>query len=62
LGACWFCAPSFCKETVRKVLKIPKDVDPEALVIMGYPAEKPQVPTRKPLCDFCFKNKWGFRL
>ncbi len=62
LGACWFCAPGFCKETVRKVLKIPKDVDPEALVIMGYPAEKPQVPTRKPLCDFCFKNKWGFRL
>src|SRR5208283_2354373 len=23
LGACWFCAPAFCKETVRKVLKIP---------------------------------------
>ncbi len=62
LGACWFCAPGFCKETVRKVLKIPKDVDPEALVIMGYPAEKPHVPTRKPLRDFCFKNKWGLRL
>ena len=23
LGACWFCAPAFCKENVRKILKIP---------------------------------------
>lgn len=59
LGACWFCAPVFCKETVRKVLKIPEEVEPEALVAMGYPAEKPPVPPRKLLGDYCFKNKWG---
>ena len=59
LGACWFCAPGFCKETVRKVLKIPGEVEPEALIAMGYPAEKPPVPPKKLLGDYCFKNKWG---
>jgi coenzyme F420-0:L-glutamate ligase/coenzyme F420-1:gamma-L-glutamate ligase len=53
LGACWFSAPSFCKETVRKVLEIPVEVEPQALVAMGYPAEKPQVPPRKLLGDYC---------
>jgi F420 biosynthesis protein FbiB-like protein len=59
LGACWFCAPGFCKETVRRLLKIPVDVEPQALVAMGYPAEKPTIPLRKPLGDYCFKGKWG---
>ncbi len=59
LGACWFCAPAFCKETVRQVLKIPSDIEPEALIAMGYPAEKPPVPPRKPLDAYCFKDKWG---
>lgn len=44
LGACWFGAPAFCKEIVRTVLKIPDNVEPEALIMMGYPAEKPPVP------------------
>jgi F420 biosynthesis protein FbiB-like protein len=59
LGACWFCAPGFCKETVRRVLKIPDEVEPEALITMGYPAEKPPVPPKKLLGDYCSKNKWG---
>ena len=59
LGACWFCAPSFCKDNVRSVLKIPAEVEPEALVVMGYPAEKPSVPSRKVLGDYCFTDKWG---
>jgi F420 biosynthesis protein FbiB-like protein len=59
LGACCFCAPSFCKDSVRSVLKIPAEVEPEALVAMGYPAEKPTVPLRKVLGDCCFRDKWG---
>lgn len=59
LGACWFCAPGFCKETVRKVLKIPDEVEPEALIAMGYPAEKPPMPQKKSLDEYCFKDKWG---
>ncbi len=62
LGGCWFCAPAFCRETVRKMLSIPDDVEPEALVVLGYPSEKPPVPIRKELDDFCFRNGWGQRL
>jgi F420 biosynthesis protein FbiB-like protein len=47
LGACWFCAPAFCKEAVRKVLAIPEDVEPQALIAVGYPAENPPAPLRK---------------
>jgi F420 biosynthesis protein FbiB-like protein len=62
LGACWFCAPAFCKETVRGVLEIPDEVDPEALIAIGYPAEEQPAPPRKPLGDYCFKDRWGGRL
>jgi coenzyme F420-0:L-glutamate ligase/coenzyme F420-1:gamma-L-glutamate ligase len=62
LGACWFCAPGFCKETVRKVLKIPDKVDSQALVAMGYPAEKPIAPPRKLIEEYCFRDKWGSKL
>jgi F420 biosynthesis protein FbiB-like protein len=58
LGACWFCAPSFCKEIVREVLKIPEAVEPQALVVMGYPAEAPSVPTRKAISEYCFVDEW----
>ncbi len=59
LGACWFCAPGFCKGTVRKVLKIPCNVEPEALILMGYPAEQPFAPARKMLQNYVFKDCWG---
>jgi len=61
LGACWFCAPGFCKETVRRVLKIPDEIEPEALIAIGYSAEKPPVPPKKPLGDYCFRDKWGVK-
>ena len=62
LGACWFCAPGFCKETVRKVLGIPDAVEPEAFVIIGYPAEIPSVPPKKPFPENCFLDTWGNNL
>jgi F420 biosynthesis protein FbiB-like protein len=49
LGACWYCAPIFCKTSVRQTLRIPKDAEPQALITIGYPAEKPNPPHRKPL-------------
>lgn len=59
LGACWFCAPAFCKETVREVLGVPGEVEPEALIALGYPTEKPPAPKRKSLGEYCFRDKWG---
>jgi coenzyme F420-0:L-glutamate ligase/coenzyme F420-1:gamma-L-glutamate ligase len=59
LGACWFCAPAFCKETVRNILKIPDAVEPQAFVAIGYAAEKPQVPIKKLPEEYCFVDMWG---
>ena len=59
LGACWFCAPGFCKKTVRKVLQIPGTVEPEAFVTLGYSAETPSVPKKKLLGEYCFVDVWG---
>jgi F420 biosynthesis protein FbiB-like protein len=59
LGACWFCAPAFAKDVVRKVLAIPPEVEPSALIMLGYPAEKAKTPSRKSLKDFCYLDVWG---
>jgi F420 biosynthesis protein FbiB-like protein len=62
LSACWHCAPMFCKETVRKVLEIPEQIEPQALITVGYPAEAPKAPKRVLPEDFAFMNKWGERV
>ena len=59
LGACWYCAPAFCKDIVRDVLKIPDSVEPSALIIMGYPAESPSVPPKKELKEYFYLDKYG---
>jgi coenzyme F420-0:L-glutamate ligase/coenzyme F420-1:gamma-L-glutamate ligase len=61
-GACWFCAPGFCKDAVRKVLGIPKAAEPEAFVIIGVPAEMPLPPPKKPIEEYCFRDMWGLKL
>lgn len=59
LGACWLCAPLFCQDVVRRVLRIPGDVEPQALITLGYPSEKPSPPPRKPLQEVVYMNYWG---
>ena len=61
LGGCWYCAPAFCKAAVRSTVEIPGDVEPQALIALGYSAEKPLAPIKKQLGDFCFWDKWGGR-
>ena len=59
LGSCWFCAPLFCQDVVRGVLKVPDNVEPQALVTLGYPSEKADELPRKPLGEVAFRNSWG---
>lgn len=40
LGACWMCAPLFAQDTVREVLQLDKDWEPQALITVGYAAEE----------------------
>lgn len=58
LGACWICGPLFCPDAVKRVLRLPGELEPQAMVVMGYPAEKPRPPFRKPLHKICAFNKW----
>ncbi len=59
LGACWYCAPIFCKSAVRELLGIPENVEPQALITLGYPGEEPQTPLRNAVSDYLHKGKWG---
>lgn len=58
LGACWICAPLFCQKAVRKALNLPRKIEPQAMIIMGYADEKPQPPPRKELKEICSFNLW----
>ena len=62
LGACWVCARLFCPSAVRKVLGLPRNVEPQAMITMGYADEKPTPPPRKELNDICFFNSWTEKL
>jgi len=58
LGSCWFCAPLFCQDVVRKVLRVPRYVEPQALVTLGYSAEWLEPPPRKLLQKIVYQDRW----
>jgi coenzyme F420-0:L-glutamate ligase/coenzyme F420-1:gamma-L-glutamate ligase len=58
LGSCWFCAPLFCQDVVRKVLRVPRYVEPQALVTLGYSTERLEPPPRKLLQKIVYQDRW----
>lgn len=58
IGACWICAPLFCQDMVKKVLGLPRKLEPQAMIIMGYADEKPSPSPRKMLAEICVFNSW----
>ncbi len=59
LGSCWFCAPIFCKTKVQQALGIPAEVEPQALITLGFADEAPKLPKRKPFAEFVYQQRWG---
>ena len=59
LAACWLCAPLFCPDVVREVLKAPSEAEPQALIIVGRPLEQPPPPPRRELREVVFLDRWG---
>jgi F420 biosynthesis protein FbiB-like protein len=51
LGACWMCGPLFAPQAVREALDLPADWDPQALIVLGWPAEEPTPRDRCSLDD-----------
>ncbi|MEM3040845.1 MAG: nitroreductase family protein [Nitrososphaerota archaeon] len=57
-GACWRCGPLFAPESVRRVLGIPRNVEPQALIeVGGQGGIRPM--RRKPLSEVVFMERWG---
>ncbi len=56
-GTCWVGA--FRDEEVKKVLNIPPEVRPVAIIPIGKPAESPSPRKRRPLDDIVFFNSYG---
>jgi nitroreductase len=49
LGACVMTAPLAAPEAMRAIPDLPPSFEPTCLLAIGYPAEQPPPPTRKPL-------------
>ncbi|MFM8320851.1 MAG: nitroreductase family protein [Chloroflexota bacterium] len=49
LGAVWICAPLFAPDAARAALDLPAGWQPQALILLGYPARRPPARPRKPL-------------
>lgn len=49
LGTCWI--GSFDQEEVKRILKIPEEYKVVQLMPLGYPDEKPEARSRKPLVE-----------
>ncbi len=51
LGACWMCAPLFCRDVVRAALSLPDDWEAQAVITLGYPADGGKPAQRKLLAE-----------
>ena len=50
IASCWISAPVFCREVVRGHLGLPERVEPQALVLVGYPSPE-YAPRRRGAVD-----------
>jgi coenzyme F420-0:L-glutamate ligase / coenzyme F420-1:gamma-L-glutamate ligase len=46
LGCVWTCAPLFTPKTVREAFNLPVSWEPQAMFLLGYPAETPKLRER----------------
>ena len=57
IGSCWI--GSFDESKVKQLLVLPEHVRPVAVVVFGYPAEKPSKPKRWPTEDFVHEETFS---
>lgn len=49
IASCWISAPVFCRDVVREHLGLPEAVEPQALVLVGYPSPDYEPRPRPPV-------------
>ena len=57
LGTC--VVKSFSSTAIKHILEIPTEIEPELLVIVGYPDQSPKLHSRRPLQEITYLNKYG---
>ena len=57
LGTCMIA--SFAPSAIAEVLSLPNDVHPELLIALGYPGRISKGPSRLPLAQLTYLNRWG---
>ncbi len=57
LGGC--CVRSFSAPAVKEILDIPEGVEPELILALGYPEERPSRPPKLPLEEITYHNLYG---
>jgi len=57
LGSCP--VKSFSQAAVKEILKIPDNLETELLIALGYPAQKPSPPPKRPLSEIAHLNEYG---
>lgn len=60
LGACWVGA--FNELLLKEALNIDESVIPRAVIVIGYPAEKPEQQKKLTVLDVTFIEKWGNKI
>lgn len=60
LGSCWVGA--YYEDKIKKLLDIPDEISIDAIITIGYQAERKLESNRKPLRDICFFNKFGIKI
>lgn len=60
IGSCWVGA--FDEKELKKILEIPENVRPLAIIPLGYPDENPEKPVRRSLSQVVFEEKYGKKL
>lgn len=49
LAGVWMCAPLFAPQSAQRALNLPRAWEPQALVLLGYPAAAPAARPRRPI-------------
>lgn len=60
IGSCWVGA--FDEKEIKKILKIPENVRPIAIIPLGYPEKISETPVRRPISEVVFEEKYGKKL
>ena len=59
LGSLWFGLSLAAEQQIKQVLQVPEAVKLVTTIALGYPAQEPLPPVRKPVSEVTYSETWG---